>query len=483
MPSGSFSKRARNTDSVINKKNCGGNKKAGLAPRATGPTQFRNVAMIQGVNFKIHKGGLPCPTNYSNNPGGQCAGGVGALASTRNRGCNNLTICEKPNNLASLFTRISSNPTVEVLIRGELNAAKLDEIATKYGEDGFRNPTEIIIGRSVTAINGDLLNGAGSNPKRLQTFGFKEGSGHQCVSIGTDAFYQCSNLVSVDIPNSVTSIGDSAFDSCSSLESVVIPESVTSIGNQSFTGCTSLESVDIPNSVTSIGVQSFADCTSLTSVVIPKSVTLIGAGAFSGCTALTSVVIGNSVTSINQSTFFNCTALKSVVIGNSVTFIGIDAFNSCTSLVSADIPNSVTSIGERAFESCVSLTSVDIPNSVTDIAGATFTLCSSLVSVVIPNSVETIGAFAFGSCTALTSVVIPNSVTDIGFFAFSSCTALASVTFKANINTSITSNAFANAFNGAAAAGETGRGTNYNDPTPLGQLTSFTHTSDVIFGN
>ncbi len=39
------------------------------------------------MNFKIHKGGLPCPENYRNNPGGQCAGGVGALASTRNRGC------------------------------------------------------------------------------------------------------------------------------------------------------------------------------------------------------------------------------------------------------------------------------------------------------------------------------------------------------------------------------------------------------------
>ncbi|MHA1989156.1 MAG: hypothetical protein ACW98D_21240 [Promethearchaeota archaeon] len=98
MPSGSFSKRARNTDSVINKKNCGGNKKGGLSPRATGRTQFRNVAMNQGVNFKIHKGGLPCPTNYSNNPGGQCAGGVGALASTRSRGCNNLTICKKTSN-------------------------------------------------------------------------------------------------------------------------------------------------------------------------------------------------------------------------------------------------------------------------------------------------------------------------------------------------------------------------------------------------
>jgi hypothetical protein len=81
MPSGSYSKRVRNTDSIVNKKNCGGNKKGGLAPRATGPTQFRNVAFNTSptINFKLHKAGLPCPTNYSNNPGGQCAGGVGRM--------------------------------------------------------------------------------------------------------------------------------------------------------------------------------------------------------------------------------------------------------------------------------------------------------------------------------------------------------------------------------------------------------------------
>ena len=88
MPSGSFSKNARNVSSVVNQKTCGGNKKGGLAPRATGPVEFRNSALSkQGINFKLHLPGLPCPTTYSNNPGGQCSGGVGSPASTRNRGC------------------------------------------------------------------------------------------------------------------------------------------------------------------------------------------------------------------------------------------------------------------------------------------------------------------------------------------------------------------------------------------------------------
>ena len=70
---------------------------------------------------------------------------------------------------------------------------------------------------------------------------------------------------------------------------------VTSIGASAFYYCTSLTSVTIPNSVTSIGQSAFEDCIRLTSITIPDSVTSLGASAFAGCTGLTSITIGNSV--------------------------------------------------------------------------------------------------------------------------------------------------------------------------------------------
>ena len=86
--------------------------------------------------------------------------------------------------------------------------------------------------------------------------------------IGCSAFYECYNLVSVNIPAGATRIGEKAFYHCYKLTSVTIPNSVTSIGAFAFQDCESLTSVTIPESVTSIGAYAFYRCKSLTSVTI-----------------------------------------------------------------------------------------------------------------------------------------------------------------------------------------------------------------------
>jgi hypothetical protein len=103
------------------------------------------------------------------------------------------------------------------------------------------------------------------------------------------AFYDCSSLASISIPNSVTSIGFQAFDKCTSLINITIPNSVTSISDYTFAYCSSLASISIPSSVTSIGDYAFYYCTGLKSITIPDSVTSIRWSAFDGCTNLTSV--------------------------------------------------------------------------------------------------------------------------------------------------------------------------------------------------
>ena len=405
--------------------------------------------------------------------------------------CSGLTSVAIPNSVTSIEDEVFRDCS-------SLTSVTIGNSVTSIEKRTFYNCsslTSVTIGNSVTSIRGEAFSGCSSltsvtlnsntivgkdyeyNSNIKSIFGKQVTEyilGDEITSIGKHAFYKCSSLTSVTIPNSVTSIGYEAFMGCSGLTSVTIPNSVTSIGDCAFYKCSSLTSVTIPNSVTSIGDYAFYGCSSLTSVTIPNSVTSIGKHAFYKCSSLTSVTIPSSVTSIGDQAFVGCSSLTSLsveagntvydsrnncnaiienstntlifgcqntTIPNSVTSIGNWAFVGCSSLTSVTIPNSVTSIGESAFAGCSSLTSVTIPNSVTSIGYGAFEGCSSLTSVTIPNSVTSIGDFAFKACSSLTSVTIPNSVTSIGEETFAYCSGLTSVTIPNSV-TSIVDQAF-----------------------------------------
>lgn len=145
------------------------------------------------------------------------------------------------------------------------------------------------------------------------------------TTIGSRAFYQCTNLTSITIPDDVTSIGEDAFGYCTSLTSVNIPEGITTIAKRTFYKC-NFESIAIPDSVTSIGNFAFSHCANLTSINIPDSVTSIGENAFDNCTNLTSVNIPDGVTTIEDWAFFFCENLPSIDIPASVKKIDFRAF-------------------------------------------------------------------------------------------------------------------------------------------------------------
>ena len=299
--------------------------------------------------------------------------------------------------------------------------------------------------------------------------------------IGSSAFTGCTSLTSVTIPNSVTSIGKWAFSNCpieyvsmpmdaikhipqSKLKEVVIT-SGTSIGEDAFYNCTSLTSVTIPDSVTSIGEDAFYYCCSLSSVNYLGTIEQWCGITYGGYCAnplhngaklylngeeVTNLVIPDTVTEIKACAFYGCTSLTSVTIPGSVTSIGEYAFYKCYKLVevynlsSLDITAGSSSNGLVGYYALDVYTSLDTPSKLsTDENGYIIYTDGQIKSLVgyvgdeteltLSSGITAIYKYAFYNCDSLTSVTIGNSVESIGDYAFYSCDSLSRVYYAGTV--------------------------------------------------
>ena len=96
------------------------------------------------------------------------------------------------------------------------------------------------------------------------------------------------------------------------IKKIIVPDSIKSIGYDAFFDCTNLTSINISDSVKSIGCDAFFGCGNLKSIIIPNSVKKIESCAFYDCRSLTSIIISNSVKSIKHGAFSRCKNLKTL---------------------------------------------------------------------------------------------------------------------------------------------------------------------------
>lgn len=222
--------------------------------------------------------------------------------------------------------------------------------------------------------------------------------------VNKDAFFNCTNLTSITIPDGMTGVIEpDAFSGSTRLTEFKVADGNTAYSTENGVLFNADKtklflypkgksgSYEIPDTVQSIRTQAFQNCSGLTHVTIPASVISKGAGsssvpglgsyAFSGCTGLTKVTFkeGSTLDSIEEGAFANCTALTEI-----------------------NLPESITSIGRQAFENCTGLTNITIPKSVKAIGGDAFSGCSNLRLVTFENgcNLSALEPDAFAKCSA-----------------------------------------------------------------------------------
>lgn len=213
-----------------------------------------------------------------------------------------------------------------------------------------------------TSTDGNIV-----TPNNLEAFG---------ATIKSNTYENGVGIIT--FKNNISKLGNNAFENCTTLLDIDIPASVTTIGNKVFYNCTSLRSINIPSSITKIGDEVFCFCRGLIKIVIPNSVTEIGVDTFYNCLSLNSVTLPNQLTAISNGMFYGCDSMPNIEIPLGVKSIGENAFLGCDLLTIIPIPEGVTEIGRGAFWNCTALKELTIPIGVTAIKSDTFTNCSNL---------------------------------------------------------------------------------------------------------
>lgn len=171
--------------------------------------------------------------------------------------------------------------------------------------------------------------------------------GCRVAELRDNAFYECSSLKHIVLPETLEKIGHHAFYGCSSLESIVIPDSVTEIGMGAFCGCQSLTSAILPENLPRLPESCFRSCTSLRSIAIPRNTEEIGDFCFSGCTSLSAVSLGDSTKILGDCAFYMCSSMKGLYIPDSVQLIGLCSVGYVPTNDGAQTLEGFTILGEK----------------------------------------------------------------------------------------------------------------------------------------
>ena len=276
--------------------------------------------------------------------------------------------------------------------------ARIIGMNPKYCTGGFRTETGEIYENTnyeIVLENGTKISDTLVVPYQVEI----EGEMYKITEACIDAYgiydngieYLLPKVKTIIYPNTIKKISGGSRINCDNdvLNKVVLPKELEVIGYNAFHNCRNLTSIEIPSSVTSIGDSVFKGTLWYNNQ--PEGEIYLGKVFYEYKGTMpenTSIIIKEGTTSIAGSAFYNCSSLTNINIPNSVTSIGNSAFYNCSSLTNIEIPSSVMSIGEEAFYRCTSLTSITIPSSVTSIGGRAFGFCDSLTTVNYRGSQE-----------------------------------------------------------------------------------------------
>ncbi len=279
-----------------------------------------------------------------------------------------LSACKLPKELTDSKNEVVAPAPVEDVDIGQIETEKLDVLRGSFiSEEIFDNF------KCAIYANGVQINGFANSADKIDAIIPATFGGKDVIGIGEEAFYNTSEIETVELPKSLKYIGKSAFSFCSELKLSSLPESVIHIGSRAFSYCKKISNMSFTGEVEYIGEYLFAS-SGMQEISVPANMTEIPCGMF---------------------------------------------FD--TQISSFDVPLHISSIGKNAFSRCVLLEEIVLPGHITQIEEKAFLYASNLKSVTIEEGIQHLAYGVFGGCRSLEKIIIPKSVTNINLSVFAEC--------------------------------------------------------------
>lgn len=164
---------------------------------------------------------------------------------------------------------------------------------------------------------------------------------------------------------------------------------ISTLSGRAFSNCSTLVSISLPESITRLEYQAFASCASMPSIILPRALSSAGSAAFAGCKSLLNITVKTESFTPGEAIFADCPALKNLKTNDASLrlvdhFFLIDKGGKVT--VNSFMSDSVT---------------LTIPEGITDIGFDAFSRAKSLKRVVFPTTIAEFGRYAFNGSKSL----------------------------------------------------------------------------------
>ena len=343
-----------------------------------------------------------------------------------------------------ILTKYDVTDAEEIVIPNEINGKRIIDVA-----EGALLNCQNVKKLTISHVNYSELERSGLSylfgnkiPQTLKTVVLTD-----CTEIAAHAFYNCSMLEEIILPETVATLNDYAFSGCSGLKSFTIPNTVEYIGEGIFRGCDNITEIitpflgyssiiahgsltdffgpSVPQSLKTVTVfddtiynSAFRDCQYIETVIAPNA-TRIENYAFSDCLSLNNIIMENvtyiASGALNDTAFYkneanwydNALYFNNILykvktdtsgiytVRDGTVYINDDAFYGCD-ISGVILPDTIISIGDNAFMHCEELATINLPDGLTNIGSNVFGYCLKLEELHIPISVTLIGDYLCG---------------------------------------------------------------------------------------